>query len=155
MSVPRPTGDRYHLSSNVHRIQQFVDIAARYDRKVCLSGRSMLRVTEVAMGLGELNVDADRMVDVYECKNIPDAGLMVITTGSQGETMSGLMRMANQMHPQLNIKEGDTVILSSSAVPGNEKQVYHLIDQLYRCGANVVYGAWRMSMYPAMPVKKN
>lgn len=129
------------FSSNVHRIQQIIEIAVRHNRKVCFSGRSMVRVANVAMELGELQLDPKHVVDVSETKNYPDKKLVVITTGSQGEPMSGLMRMANQMHPQFNIREGDTVILSATPVPGNEKFVYRLVDQLYRCGANVIYSA--------------
>lgn len=129
------------FSSNVHRIQQIIDNAIRYNRKVCFSGRSMVRVAGVAMELGELNVDPKHIVDATEIKNFPDKKLVVITTGSQGEPMSGLMRMAHQTHAQINIKDGDTVILSATPVPGNEKMVQRLINQLFRCGANVIYNS--------------
>jgi len=129
------------FSSNVHRIQQIIDIAARYNRKICFSGRSMVRVSDVARELGLLKVDSRHIVDASEIKSVPDKRLVVITTGSQGEPMSGLMRMAHQNHAQINIKEGDTVILSATPVPGNEKMVNRLINQLFRCGANVIYSS--------------
>jgi len=127
------------FSSNIHRVQQIVDMAVERDRMICFSGRSMERVANVATELGELHVDPTRIVSITDLKNLPDRRVTVITTGSQGEPMSGLMRMANQSHPFVNVKEGDMVILSATPIPGNEKFVNRLINQLYRVGADVVY----------------
>ena len=129
------------FSSNIHRIQQIIDSAVRYNRKICFSGRSMVRVSEVARDLGMLNVDNNVMLDINELKRYPDKKLVIITTGSQGEPMSGLVRMATHSHSQLDVHDGDTVILSATPIPGNEKMVNRLINQLCRCGANVIYGS--------------
>ncbi len=127
------------FSSNIHRVQQIVDLALENGRRVCFSGRSMVKVVGVATELGELHVPPEKIVDITEISNYPDPEVCVITTGSQGEPMSGLMRMTNQSHPYVNIKTGDTVILSAKPIPGNEKYVNRLVNQLYRVGADVVY----------------
>lgn len=129
------------FSSNVHRVQQIIDLGIHNNRKICFCGRSMERVASVAMELGELKLDPKHMIDVSEIKNYNDKRIVIVTTGSQGEPMSGLMRMAHHSHPQVDIRDGDTVILSASPVPGNEKMVNRLINQLFRCGANVIYSA--------------
>lgn len=129
------------FSSNVHRVQQIIDLGVHNNRKICFCGRSMERVAGVAMELGELKLDPKHMIEVSEIKNYNDKRIVIITTGSQGEPMSGLMRMAHHSHPQVDIRDGDTVILSASPVPGNEKMVNRLINQLFRCGANVIYSA--------------
>jgi len=129
------------FSSNIHRVQQIVDLALQNGRKVCFSGRSMEKVVGVATELGELHIPPEEMIDISLIADYPDQQICIITTGSQGEPMSGLMRMTNQSHQYVNIKTGDTVILSAKPIPGNEKYVNRLVNQLYRVGANVVYSA--------------
>ena len=127
------------FASNIHRIQQVVDNCIEFGRKVCFVGRSMVNVTRLAMEIGELKIPQDVYVDVGDLDCYEDHEIVVLTTGSQGETMSGLTRMANSEHRKLQIREGDTVIVSASPIPGNEIMVSRIIDQLYRCGANVIY----------------
>ncbi len=126
------------FSSNVYRIQQIADIAIRHGRKICLQGRSMIYITRIARELGYLNIPDDCVVSLEKLSHIPDDEICVLTTGSQGESMSGLFRMANSNH-KLNIGRGDTVIISASAIPGNEKAVSKVINQLFMRGCNVVY----------------
>lgn len=126
------------FASNVYRIQQVADIAIRHGRVICLQGRSMIFIARKAMELGYLQIPEDRIVDIETLKQYPDNEACVLTTGSQGEHLSGLFRMANSNH-KLNIGEGDTVIISASAIPGNEKAVGKVINQLFQRGANVVY----------------
>ena len=128
------------FASNVHRVQMVVDSAAMFGRKVCFVGRSMVNVTRVAMSIGELSISEDSLIDVDDLDNYPDEEILVVTTGSQGEAMAGLTRMAYGEHRKLQIRPTDTVILSAHPIPGNEKPVARVINQLYRCGANVVYG---------------
>ena len=128
------------FASNVHRIQMVVDSAAMFGRKVCFIGRSMVNVTRVAMTIGELHIPEEYMIDVDDLDNYPDEEILVVTTGSQGEAMAGLTRMAYGEHRKLQIRPTDTVIISASPIPGNEKPVARVINQLYRCGANVIYG---------------
>ena len=127
------------FASNVHRIQQVVDSAQHYGRKVCLTGRSMLNVSSVAMQLGELRIPSDVMISIDDLDRYPDEEIVVITTGSQGEQMSGLTRMAFSEHRKLDIKPTDMVIISANPIPGNELSVSRVIDQLLRKGANVIY----------------
>lgn len=127
------------FSSNVHRIQKIIDIAVLCNRKVAISGRSMVNVVELAQELGYINIPANVLVDLNKTKNIPDKELVVITTGSQGEPMSALARMASSEHKAINIKKGDMVILSSTPVPGNELTVSNVVNQLIKKGAEVIY----------------
>ena len=127
------------FASNVHRIQQVVDSAQHYGRKVCLTGRSMINVSTVAMQLGELRIPSDVMISIDDLDRYPDEEIVVITTGSQGEQMSGLTRMAFSEHRKLDIKPTDMVIISANPIPGNELSVSRVIDQLLRKGANVIY----------------
>lgn len=127
------------FSSNVHRIQKIIDIAVLCNRKVAISGRSMVNVVELAQELGYINVPANVLVDLNKTKNIPDKELVVITTGSQGEPMSALARMASSEHKSINIRKGDMVILSSTPVPGNELTVSNVVNQLVEKGAEVIY----------------
>ncbi len=127
------------FSSNVHRIQKIIDIAVLCNRKVAISGRSMVNVVELAQELGYINIPANVLVDLNKTKNIPDKELVVITTGSQGEPMSALARMASSEHKSINIKKGDMVILSSTPVPGNELTVSNVVNQLIKKGAEVIY----------------
>lgn len=127
------------FSSNVHRVQRIIDTAVMYGRKVAISGRSMVNVVTLAIELGYLKVPANVLVDINKTKNIPDKELVIITTGSQGEPMSALVRMASAEHKAVQIKKGDVVILSSSPVPGNEKTVSNIVNKLFAKGANVIY----------------
>ena len=127
------------FSSNVHRIQQAVDTAAKYRRKVAILGRSMMNVVNIAIELGYLHIPENVLIDIDEINNYPAADLVVITTGSQGEPMSALTRMASNDHRKVEIVPGDTVIISATPIPGNEKLVSRTIDLLFRQGAKVVY----------------
>lgn len=127
------------FASNIHRIQQVVDSAQRFGRKVCLTGRSMINVSTVAMQLGELHIPDDVMISIDDLDRYPDDEIVVITTGSQGEQMSGLTRMAFSEHRKLDIRSTDMVIISANPIPGNELSVSRVIDQLLRKGAEVIY----------------
>jgi len=127
------------FASNVDRVQQVVDISMRYGRKVCLAGRSMINIAAMAMSIGEMNIPEDVLVPLEEIGSYDHDELTIITTGSQGEPMSGLARMATDEHRQLEITAGDTVIISATPIPGNEKLVSRVINQLYTKGANVIY----------------
>ena len=129
------------FASNIHRIQQVVDAAVRFNRKVCMIGRSMVNVSKVAMQLGELTIPEGRLISADDLDRYDDNEIVVITTGSQGETMSGLARMAFAEHKKLIIRNTDMVIISATPIPGNEKSVSRVINQLYRTGANVIYEA--------------
>lgn len=127
------------FASNVHRLQQIIDLAVKYRRKVALSGRSMLNVVEAAEKIGEIKIPENVLVDVSKIKNMRDSEIVVVSTGSQGEPMSALTRMANGDNPSVTVGNNDTVIISASPIPGNEKLVYRVINNLYRKGADVVY----------------
>lgn len=127
------------FSSNVHRVQRIIDTAVMFGRKVAISGRSMVNVVNLAIELGYLNIPQNVLVDINKTKNIPDKELVIITTGSQGEPMSALARMASADHKAIQIKKGDMVILSSSPVPGNEKTVSNVVNKLFEKGADVIY----------------
>jgi ribonuclease J len=127
------------FASNVHRIQQVIDVAARYGRKVGITGRSMENIIRVSSELGYLKIPEDTLVDMSQLKNYPKEKVTVITTGSQGETMSALYRMAFSGHKYVEIVPGDRVIMSASAVPGNEKTVSRIVNELFRKGAEVLY----------------
>ena len=126
------------FASNVHRLQQVIDAAKVYNKKVCLSGRSMVKIVSVTRELGSLNLDDDMLINIEDIKNYRDNQVVILSTGSQGETMSGLVRMAMGQHPRLSIKQGDLVILSATPIPGNERYVYDVINMLYRKGATVI-----------------
>lgn len=127
------------FASNVHRLQQIVDLAVKYKRKVALSGRSMLNVVEAAEKIGELKIPEGVLLDVTKTKNLRDSELVIVSTGSQGEPMSALTRMANGENPNVTVGANDTIIISASPIPGNEKLVYRVINNLYRKGAKVIY----------------
>ena len=127
------------FSSNIHRIQQIIDEAARCKRKVAVSGRSMINVVNVAAELGYLNVPSGVLVDIDTIKNYAPHELVVVTTGSQGEPMSALFRMAFSDHRQVDIAPGDMIIISATPIPGNEKLVSRVVNELMKRGANVVY----------------
>ena len=127
------------FASNVHRIQQIIDAARVYDRKVAVSGRSMENIVAVDAELGYLEFEKDILVSVDQINKYPNDKVVIITTGSQGEPMSALARMASSEHRKVNIVEGDTVIISATPIPGNEKLVSKVINQLFQKGAEVIY----------------
>ncbi len=127
------------FSSNVHRVQKIIQLAAKYGRKFAVSGRSMENVVTLAIELGYLKIPAGTYVELNKTKNIPDDQLVIITTGSQGEPMSALSRMANNEHRGVKLKKGDMVILSSTPVPGNEKAVSGVVNKLFEKEVEVIY----------------
>jgi len=127
------------FASNMWRIQAVLNTAAKYGRKVAVSGRSMENMLKVAQELGYLNVPANTLVDLGQIKSLPKNKVVIVSTGSQGENMSALYRMAFNTHKQVDIVAGDRIIISASAIPGNEKAVSKIINELYRKGADVVY----------------
>ena len=129
------------FASNMHRIQSILSTAQRYGRKVAVSGRSMENMLKVAQELGYLKVKPGTIVDLASIKSLPKNKIVIVSTGSQGENMSALYRMAFSTHKQVDITAGDRIIISASAIPGNEKSVYDVINDLFRKGANVIYDA--------------
>lgn len=129
------------FSSNIHRIQQVIDASARYGRKVCFSGRSMETVSKMAIEHGYLRIDEEMMIVPHQLGRYLDEQITIITTGSQGEPMAGLSRMASDEQTKLDIEPGDLVIISSSPIPGNERMVDNVINKLFKKGANVIYHA--------------
>ncbi len=127
------------FASNIHRVQQIADAAFKYKRKIALTGRSMINNVEIARRLGYLTIAEDMIVDIRDCDNIPDNKIVLLTTGSQGEPMAALTRMSRGDHYHIKIDEGDTVVISASAIPGNEKFIGQTINQLFERGANVIY----------------
>ena len=128
------------FSSNVHRIQQVVNTAVRYNRKVAVLGRSMVNVVNISLELGYIEAPEGTIIDIDAINNYPADQVVVITTGSQGEPMSALTRMSQSDHRKVDIAPGDTIIISATPIPGNEKLVSRTIDNLLKLGANVVYG---------------
>ena len=139
----KKAGDRRIIiasfSSNVHRIQQVIDVAVRNGRKVVVSGRSMENVTAKAMELGYLKAPADTLIDVDRMRGIPDENIVILTTGSQGEPMSALTRMARGDHRKISVTAHDFIIISATPIPGNEKLVGKVINDLMTLGAEVIY----------------
>ena len=129
------------FASNIHRIQQIIDAASVYGRKVAVSGRSMENIMNVAIELGYIEVDKDMLVSIDQINKYNNDQVVIITTGSQGEPMSALSRMAASDHRKVNIVEGDTIIISATPIPGNEKLVSKVINQLFKKGAEVIYGS--------------
>lgn len=129
------------FASNVHRVQQIVDSAVKYNRKIAVCGRSMIKMIETAMEIGYIDAPEDTFIDIDLIRNYNDEQLVIITTGSQGETMSALTRMAAGEHKKVTITPNDLVIISANAIPGNEKLVSKVIDDLMKIGAEVVYSA--------------
>ena len=127
------------FASNMHRIQAVLACAHRHGRKVAVTGRSMENMLKVAGELGYLNVPANTIVDLATIKSLPKNKVVIVSTGSQGENMSALYRMAFNTHKQVDIVSGDRIIISASAIPGNEKAVSKIINELFRKGADVVY----------------
>ncbi|MDP4108556.1 MAG: ribonuclease J [Bacillota bacterium] len=127
------------FASNVHRLQQIIDVAVKYGRKVAISGRSMENIMNVAMNLNYLTVPKGVLIDLPTINRYPKNKLCIITTGSQGEPMSALHRMAFSAHKQVEVGVGDRILIAASPIPGNEKSVYRLINELMKKGADVVY----------------
>ena len=127
------------FASNMHRIQAVLAIAQRHGRKVAVTGRSMENILKVATELGYLHIPEGTLVDINQIKSLPKDKVVIVSTGSQGENMSALYRMAFSSHRQVEIQPGDKVIISASAIPGNEKAVSRIINELYRKGADVIY----------------
>ena len=129
------------FASNIHRIQQIIDAAAMYGRKVAVSGRSMENIVQVAIELGYIKIEKENLVSIDQINKYNNDQIVIITTGSQGEPMSALARMATSEHRKVNIVPGDTIIISDTPIPGNEKLVSRVVDQLFKKGAEVVYGS--------------
>lgn len=129
------------FSSNIHRVQQIIDTARKFNRKCVVCGRSMVNIVEVATSIGYMKHTDDTIINIDEIGNYPPEQIVVITTGSQGEPMSALTRMAISSHRQIDIVKGDTIIISASPIPGNEKPIAKMIDELFKKGANVIYKA--------------
>lgn len=129
------------FASNIHRVQQIIDCAVRHNRKIAFSGRSMIKIAEIAKQLGELTYEEEKVVDIEKINKIPYDRLCIISTGTQGEPMSALTRMSNDDFKKVTISDLDTVILSSSPIPGNERLIYNVINKLCQKGATVVYQA--------------
>ncbi len=127
------------FASNVDRIQQIVNSAEKYDRKVVIEGRSMVNIITTASELGYITIPNNLLIDIEQMKNYPDERIVLITTGSQGEVMAALPRMAASIHKKVSIKPGDTVIFSSTPIPGNEKSVFKVINDLSMKGAKVIF----------------
>ncbi|HZG78217.1 MAG TPA: ribonuclease J, partial [Paenibacillus sp.] len=129
------------FASNVHRLQQVIDAAAASDRKIALLGRSMMNVVRIATELGYLQVPEGLMIEPADVMNMPPERVALLCTGSQGEPNAALARLARNSHRQVEIAPGDTVIVSATAIPGNEKLLSRIIDDLFKLGAKVVYGS--------------
>jgi len=127
------------FASNVHRVQQVINCAVKFGRKVAVTGRSMEKTMSLAADLGYMEIPEGTLVDLSQIKSLPKDKIVIISTGSQGEPMSALYRMAISGHRQVEIGAGDRVIISASAIPGNEKTISHVINELFRKGADVIY----------------
>ena len=127
------------FASNVHRLQQIIDVAVKYGRKVAVTGRSMENVLRVSMVLGYMNIPEGVLMDLDQINKLPRNKVVIISTGSQGEAMSALYRMAFSEHRQIQLDSGDRVIISASAIPGNENMISRVIDELFHKGAEVIY----------------
>ncbi len=127
------------FATNVHRIQQILDLAVKFKRKVVFSGRSMLNIADCASKIGELKYSENLIIDIDEIKNYEDRELLIVTTGSQGEAMSALSRMSTDDFNKIRLGYNDLVIISASPIPGNERMIYTVINNIYRHGASVIY----------------
>ncbi|MCH4153512.1 MAG: ribonuclease J [Saccharofermentans sp.] len=127
------------FSSHIHRMQQIISAAEQYGRHVCLSGRSMVSVFAIANSLGYIDMKPETLIDLDSIDNYDDDKIVILTTGSQAEPMSALTRMAFDSHRSVDIKKGDTIIISANPIPGNEKPIYRVINELYKKGAHVIY----------------
>ena len=126
------------FASNVDRVQMIINTAAKYKRKVIVDGRSMINIIRIASELGYINIPDNTLIEIDDAKNYPDEQLVYITTGSQGENMAVLSRIASNTHNKISVKPGDVVVLSSNPIPGNEKSVYNIINDLEMKGAHVI-----------------
>lgn len=127
------------FASNVDRVQQIINTAYKFGRKVVVEGRSMVNIIETASNLNRISIPDNTLIDIEKLKNYPRDKTVIITTGSQGESMAALSRMANNMHKKITIGKGDTVIFSSNPIPGNEKAVTRIINELFKKGADVIF----------------
>jgi ribonuclease J len=127
------------FASNIHRIQQIANASILVGRKIAFSGRSMERISQVAIELGYLHIPPEAIITVAEIHNYPDEKVTIVTTGSQGEPLAALTRMASSSHRSIEIQKGDLIIISASPIPGNEKFIYNVINELFKRGANVIY----------------
>ena len=127
------------FSSNVHRVQQIINSSVKYGRKVAITGRSMLNVVGAAVRLGYMDVPAGALIDIADINRYPAEKITIVTTGSQGEPMSALYRMAFSDHSQVELTPRDLVVLSSHAIPGNEKLVSRIINEMYKKGVSVYH----------------
>ena len=127
------------FASNIHRLQQILNLAEKFGRKVAFTGRSMVNISEVGLKLGEITFDKKNLIDIDKIEKYADSELLIVTTGSQGEPMSALTRMAGDDFKGVKIGANDLIVLSSSPIPGNEKGVYNVINALYQKGADVIY----------------
>ncbi|MGL5084176.1 MAG: ribonuclease J, partial [Clostridium sp.] len=127
------------FASNIHRIQQIIDASKAYGKKIAVSGRSMENIVQVAIDIGYLQIEEDMLVGIDQINKYPNDKVVIITTGSQGEPMAALSRMAACEHRKISIIKGDTIIISATPIPGNEKLVSKVINQLFKQGAEVIY----------------
>ena len=127
------------FASNVDRVQQIINSACTFGRKVVVEGRSMVNILSIAQELGYLNVPQNTLIDINQMRNYPDSQMVLVTTGSQGESMAALSRMAADIHKKVTIKPGDLIVFSSHPIPGNEKAVSNVINELYEKGAEVIF----------------
>ncbi len=127
------------FASNIHRLQQILQLAEKYGRKVAFTGRSMINIIDVGMKIGEINFNRNILIDIDKIDKCADKELLIVTTGSQGEPLSALTRMAAGDFKQIKIGENDLIVFSSSPIPGNEKSVYNVINALFQKGADVIY----------------
>jgi len=127
------------FSSNIHRLQQAIDVAEMFGRKVVICGRSMVGNAQIALDLGYLRIPKDTWLEVDALKNLPDEEVLILTTGSQGEPMSVLSRIAIGEHKHIKIKDGDTIVISAKTIPGNERSIGKLVNRLFKLGANVIH----------------
>ena len=127
------------FASNIHRLQQILNLAEKFGRKVAFTGRSMINISEVGLKIGEISFDRKNIIDIDKIDKYADSELLIVTTGSQGEPMSALTRMAADDFKGIKIGENDLIVMSSSPIPGNEKGVYNVINALYQKGADVIY----------------
>lgn len=133
------------FASNIHRVQQAIDAAVKYGRKVAVTGRSMENIVKVCSELGYMNIPKNTLIDVAKAKSLPKEKVLIVTTGSQGEEMSALYRMAFSTHKQVEVGYGDRIIISASAIPGNENSVSTVVNELFRKGCDVIYGnSWHL-----------
>jgi ribonuclease J len=143
------------FASNVHRLQQAIHTAYKYNRKVAVVGRSMVNVVSIASELGYIDIPDGTLIELEEANRLPRNRVVILTTGSQGEPMSALTRMALSDHRQVEILPGDLIIISATPIPGNEKLVARIIDQLFKLGQRLFMNLFPAPTYQATPARKN